>query len=220
MPQIDRPVPDLTKLRTEYRQRSLSEEDVDRDPIAQFITWLDEAIKAGEHEPNAMTLATCTGDGAPSARMVLLKEIDQRGFAFFTNYRSRKARELEANARAALVFFWPELEREVRVEGDVTRTTEAESDAYFASRPLESRIGAAASPQSEPIADREILERRFSELRQRYPSGDIPRPPHWGGYRLRPTRIEFWQGRESRLHDRIEYMRDTSGAWHIQRLGP
>lgn len=219
MSATDLPSPDLMRLRVEYQQRALSEHEVDPDPIRQFHVWLQEAIDAGSPEPNAMTLATATPDGTPSARLVLLKQADHSGFAFFTNYLSQKARELERNPRAALVFYWPELERQVRVEGIAARTTEKESDDYFATRPPASRIGAAASPQSQPLASRAWLERRFAELRERYPDGDIPRPPHWGGYRVRPHRFEFWQGRRSRLHDRIEYLLET-GVWTLRRLAP
>lgn len=213
------PSPEIAALRVEYRKRSLSEDHVHPDPIRQFTTWLQEAIAAGALEPTAMALATCA-DNAPSVRMVLLKGVDAEGFVFFTNYQSRKARELEAVPhRAALAFYWAELERQVRVEGLVTRTSAAESDAYFDSRPVQSRIGAAVSPQSRPIASRAELEQRMRELAARYPDGNIPRPAEWGGYRLMPEVIEFWQGRPSRLHDRIEYRR-VGGEWRIGRLAP
>jgi pyridoxamine 5'-phosphate oxidase len=211
---------DLARLRTEYQQRSLSEQDVDPDPIRQFQLWLSEAIGAQAHEPNAMTLATCTRDGVPSARTVLLKGIDEAGFVFATNYRSPKGVELEANPRAALVFFWPTLERQVRVEGEVQKTSAEESDAIFHVRPPGSQVGAAASPQSQPVASRQALEEQFEMIRKRYPDGNVPRPPHWGGYRLRPRRIEFWQGRPNRLHDRIDYQRDGASNWTIRRLAP
>ena len=211
--------PDFANLRRDYSKRSLDERDVHPDPVKQLIAWLREAVDAGADEPNAMTLATCDTTGAPSARMVLLKSVDASGLSFFTNYHSRKARELDANPRAALVFYWPELERQVRIEGSVTRTTDAESDEYFHKRPLDARIGAAASPQSEIVESRAILENQMQLLRQRHPAGDIPRPAHWGGYRITATRFEFWQGRPSRLHDRIEYIRDNT-RWLIRRLAP
>ena len=211
---------DLARLRIEYQQRSLSETEVDSDPIRQFLRWFNECLAATAHEPNAMTLATCDADGTPSARVVLLKGVDSAGFVFYTNYLSQKARELEQNPRAALVFWWPELERQVRVEGQISKTTDAEADAYFASRPRDSQIGSAASPQSEVIASRQVLEDRARALREQFPAGNIPRPPHWGGYRLLPRRLEFWQGRLSRLHDRIEYVRDPASRWIIRRLAP
>ena len=210
---------DFSQLRREYAQRALSEHDVHPDAVRQFLAWLNDAVAANAFEPNAMTLATATVDGVPSARVVLLKQVDESGFAFFTNYLSHKARELDANPRAALVFYWPELERQVRVEGIVERTSEAESEAYFHQRPRASQIGAVASPQSEAVPSREYLEEQAKALAARFPEGDIPRPSHWGGYRVRPGRIEFWQGRPNRLHDRIEYRRDGK-SWAIQRLAP
>lgn len=212
--------PDLARLRIEYQQRSLSETEVDPDPIRQLLLWFNECLAAKVHEPNAMTLATCDATGAPSARVVLLKAVDSSGFVFFTNYHSHKAHDLEQNPRAALVFWWPELERQVRVEGDILKTTDAESDAYFATRPRDSQIGSAASPQSEVIASRQVLEDRARALHEQFPSGNIPRPPHWGGYRLGPRRLEFWQGRPNRLHDRIEYVRQDESRWLIRRLAP
>jgi pyridoxamine 5'-phosphate oxidase len=184
-----------------------------------FRVWLDQALAAGLHEPTAMTLATCTPDGRPSARIVLLKGFDERGFSFFSNYDSRKGRELTANPRAALVFYWGELERQVRVEGTVERVGEAESDAYHATRPRGSQLGAWTSWQSEVIAGRGILERRLEEIVARFGDGPVSRPPHWGGYRLVPDAIEFWQGRPSRLHDRLRY-RLVNGAWARERLSP
>lgn len=210
---------DISRLRVEYRLKTLSEADVAADPLAQLMTWLHEAVAAKVNEPNAMTLATATPQGAPSARMVLLKGVDEGGLVFFTNYQSRKATQLEQNPRAAVCFFWPELERQVRLEGTVSRTSEQESEQYFNSRPPEARLGSAASPQSQVIPSREFLEERVLELLEKYPTGDVPRPPHWGGYRLVPDHVEFWQGGPGRVHDRIEYVRDN-GGWTIRRLAP
>ncbi len=198
----------------------LDEKIVAGDPITQFRQWFDGAIKAGIAMPEAMTLATCTREGKPSGRLVLLKQVDERGFVFFTNYKSVKARDLDGNPFAALVFYWPQLERQVRVEGKVGRTSGAESDEYFQSRPRESQIGALASPQSQRIESREVLEQRFSELNELYRERPVERPDHWGGYRLEPARIEFWQGRPSRLHDRILYERQSDDTWSIERLAP
>jgi pyridoxamine 5'-phosphate oxidase len=210
----------LPELRKEYSQAGLSEADVDPDPIRQFRRWFDEAVAAGVPEPNAMTLATATPDGAPSARIVLLKDLSEAGFAFYTNYNGRKAREIAANPRAALVFYWLSMERQVRVEGSVEKTSPAESDAYFRTRPLGARIGARVSPQSEVLPDRAALERRIEEVTAEFADGDVPRPAWWGGYRLRPEAIEFWQGRPSRLHDRLLYRRQPTGAWQMVRLAP
>lgn len=214
----------IADLRIDYMRETLDERDVAPDPFRQFEHWFDEAVKAQVPEPNAMTLATADAAGRPSARIVLLKGFDELGFVFFTNYESRKGRELAARAEATLLFFWAELERQVRIEGTVSRVAEGESSAYFASRPRPARLGAWASPQSEPIGGRDALEARFSAAEERYrDAGDaIPRPPHWGGYRLRPTELEFWQGRPSRLHDRVRYRRSAQNPdrWTIDRLAP
>ncbi len=209
----------IADLRKEYTRHGLSETDVDPDPLRQFQCWFDQAVEAGLIEPNAMTLATAAPDGRPSARMVLLKGVDGGGFVFFTNYESRKGTELTANPWAALVFYWPELERQVRIEGCVERIAPDESDAYFASRPNGSRIGAWASRQSSVIGSRAELEQRVAELEQFYAGREVPRPPFWGGFRVIPDTIEFWQGRPNRLHDRLRYWRDSS-RWIIERLSP
>lgn len=210
----------IADLREEYRRESLDRGDVAPDPLAQFHRWFTQARGAEVHEPNAMTLATCDARGNPSARMVLLKEADARGFVFFTDYRSRKGGELErAGARAALCFWWGALERQVRIEGAVTRVSAEESERYFRQRPRGSRLGAWASTQSSVIADRASLETRHAELDAQYPGDSVPLPPHWGGYRVTPDAYEFWQGRPSRLHDRLRYSPD-GGAWRIERLAP
>ncbi|BDB25088.1 pyridoxine/pyridoxamine 5'-phosphate oxidase [Cupriavidus sp. TA19] len=209
----------LADLRRTYVLGSLTETDVAPDPMSQFKRWFDEAVTAKLPEPNAMTLATVGADGQPSARIVLLKGIDDRGFTFFTNYESRKGLDLAANPRAALLFHWVQLERQVRVEGIVEKVAEDESDAYFASRPLGSRVGAWASEQSREVPGRDVLEQRELEYRSKF-GDNPPRPPHWGGYRLVPTALEFWQGRPSRLHDRIVFRVQPGGAWQIVRLSP
>lgn len=210
----------LADLRKNYSLGSLDAADADRNPIRQFDAWFAQAVDAQLPEPNTMTLATVDSRGRPSARIVLIKGVDERGFVFFTNYESRKGRELADNRFASLLFYWIELERQVRIEGTVIKTSPAESDQYFDSRPLGSRIGAWASEQSQVIESRAILEAREKEISAQY--GDHPpRPPHWGGYRLVPDAMEFWQGRPSRLHDRLLYTRSAdSGDWQIARLSP
>jgi len=197
----------------------LDEKTIDRDPIKQFQIWFDEAVAAKLPMPEAMTLATATPDGKPSARMVLLKQVDHDGFVFFTNYNSAKAEQLDANPHAALVFYWSQLDRQVRVEGSVVKTPAQESREYFRTRPRESQIGAWASTQSQAISSREVLEQRAHELEELYRDRDVDCPEHWGGYRLKPERLEFWKSRIGRLHDRILYQRD-GGGWSITRLAP
>jgi pyridoxamine 5'-phosphate oxidase len=200
--------------------RSLQETDVNPDPVRQFRDWFADAEAARLYQPDAMTLATATPDGRPSARLVLLRGLDDRGFTFFTNCDSRKAAELTANPHAALVFFWAELHRQVRVEGHVEVVAAEESDAYFQTRPRGSQLGAWASPQSQPIDGRTVLEQRADEFTRRFEGQPVPRPPRWGGYRVVPDSIEFWQGRENRLHDRLCYRRRAEGGWEIVRLAP
>ncbi len=208
----------IADLRRDYSLSSLVEAELADDPIEQFTQWFADAQRAEVLEPNAMTLATCTTDGVPDARTVLLKEVDARGFTFFTDYRSTKARDLDTNPRAALVFLWKEIERQVRIVGTVTRTSAEESSQYFESRPLGSRQGAWASVQSRVIDDRAWLEAEVRKTVARFPDAP-PRPDHWGGYRVTPTVLEFWQGRPSRLHDRLRYSRDGEG-WRVDRLSP
>jgi len=211
----------IADLRREYAHARLDEADVSHDPIVEFARWFAEAQEAKAADANAMTLATATAEGSPSARIVLLKAFDERGFVFFTDYRSRKGEELEANPRAALVFYWAELDRQVRITGGVALTSREESERYFKSRPLGSRLGAWASHQSQVIPGRAALEADLREIEARFEDGDVPLPPHWGVYRVVPDAIEFWQGRESRLHDRIRYAREGGGrGWRVERLSP
>jgi pyridoxamine 5'-phosphate oxidase len=210
---------DIAGLRQEYMRASLDDIDADRDPLAQFRKWFDEAVRSQVPMVNAMTLATVSTESHPSARIVLLKGLDERGFVFYTDYASRKGQELAANPRAALLFYWIELEREVRIEGVIEKTSTRESDEYFASRPAGSRIAANASTQSSVVADRGTLEKRYAEVEARH-GERAPRPPNWGGYRVLPEAIEFWQGRANRLHDRLLYTKTSNGAWCIARLAP
>ena len=200
--------------------KTLDEKTVDPDPVNQFSLWYDEAHLTHPALPNATVLATVDGDGKPSARFVLLKDFDQRGFVFYTNYESRKSRELNTNDSAALTLYWQEVARQVRIEGTVEKISAEESDRYFATRPRDSQIGAWASNQSDVIENRGELDRKFEEFQERFSGKPIPRPPHWGGFRLKPVRIEFWQGRIARLHDRVVYERDPAGTWHAKRLAP
>ena len=209
----------IADIRRDYRLATLTESDVATDPIVQFHAWFDDAVRAQVNEPNAMCLATATPDAYPSARIVLLKGADERGFVFYTDYRSRKGQELSDNPHASLCFFWPELERQVRIAGAVQRVSRAESDAYFQSRPLPSRVGAWTSRQSAVLASRDDLERELAVNVTRFGDGPVALPEHWGGYRVVPEEVEFWQGRESRLHDRVQFRRQA-GSWIRQRLSP
>lgn len=209
----------IAAIRTDYKLRSLDESDVANEPFGQFTRWWEEATASDIHEVNAMTLATVSPDGTPSARIVLLKGYDESGFVFYTNYRSHKAADMEANNKVALLFFWKELERQVRIEGIIDKVEAAQSDEYFNSRPEGSKIGAWASPQSTVIASREVIEENVAELEKSFAGKQIDRPPHWGGYIVKPTLVEFWQGRPSRLHDRIQYVL-RNNEWLIERLAP
>ena len=210
----------VADLRRDYTLEGLREVDAGPDPFQQFQKWFDQALADRLTEPNAMTLATATQDGKPRARMVLLKNFDERGFVFYTNYESDKGHELADNSYAALVIWWAELERQVRIEGRAQKVSDQESDEYFFSRPFNSRLGAWASAQSQVIEDREVLELRLQELKTEYEDQEVPRPPNWGGYRVIPTIVEFWQGRPSRLHDRLRYRRSEDNSWSIKRLSP
>jgi pyridoxamine 5'-phosphate oxidase len=209
----------IAALRKDYRLKTLNEEDVATTAIQQFSQWWEEAVASQIDEINAMTLATATANGTPSARIVLLKSFGEAGFTFFTNYNSAKGKMLEENAKAALVFFWKELERQVRIEGDTVKLNSQDSDAYFNSRPVGSRIGAWASPQSQVIPSRHVLEQNVEQYVAQFKEG-IPRPPHWGGYIVKPLKVEFWQGRSNRLHDRILYTLQPDNTWKIERLAP
>jgi len=210
----------IADLRQEYSLQRLNKTEAHPNPFEQFTLWFDQAVATKLPEPNAMTLATATPDGKPSARMVLLKGYDERGFIFYTNYKSRKGQQLLANPWGAIAFWWTQLERQVRIEGQIEQVSPEESDAYFHSRPQDSQLGAWASEQSQVIDSREVLEQRLQQLKKEYENKTIPRPPHWGGFRLIPVAIEFWQGRPSRLHDRLLYQRTEEGSWMIQRLSP
>jgi pyridoxamine 5'-phosphate oxidase len=210
----------VAEMRREYARTGLAEADLDPSPFRQFARWFEQARAAALPEPNAMTLATASRDGVPSARIVLLKGFDERGFVFYTNYGSQKGRELAENPRAALTFYWAALERQVRIAGGVAPVSREESRRYFEGRPLGSRLGSALSRQSEPIPDRSVLEAEFLRLQAAHADGNVPLPDFWGGYRVSPATIEFWQGRPSRLHDRLRYAREENGGWRVERLSP
>jgi pyridoxamine 5'-phosphate oxidase len=210
----------VADLRRNYTRAGLNETEADSNPFTQFQTWFDQALAADLPEPNAMTLATATPEGKPSARIVLLKGFDEDGFVFYTNYASQKGQQLADNPWASLVFWWAELERQVRIDGRVEKVSKQESEEYFASRPLGSRLGAWASPQSQVISSRVVIEDKIAELEPKYEEETIPKPPNWGGYRLIPTEIEFWQGRPNRLHDRLRYRQQGDGSWLRERLAP
>jgi pyridoxamine 5'-phosphate oxidase len=210
----------IADLRREYTCEGLREADARTNPFEQFKHWFNQAIAAQLPEPNAMTIATATVEGKPSARMVLLKDYDERGFVFYTNYTSQKGRQLSENPWGAIVFWWAQLERQVRIEGRVEKVAPEESDAYFHSRPKGSQLGARASDQSQVVESRDVLEQRLQQLKDEYEDKEVPRPTHWGGFRLIPEAIEFWQGRPNRLHDRLLYQRQEDGSWYTQRLSP
>lgn len=215
---------DLGALRREYGNRGIDVPDLAEDPVTMFRRWLHDTVASGMHEPNAMVVATASAEGRPSARMVLLKGVDQRGFVFYTNYESRKARDIDANPAVSLLFPWQELQRQVRVEGTASRVSQEESEAYFASRPRESQLGAWASPQSRVVASRSALDERYGGVLAQFADvDDIPLPPHWGGFRVQPELVEFWQGRKGRMHDRLVYRRaeaDPHAPWTVDRLAP
>ena len=214
------PISELTGLRHEYDAHGLRRADLHSDPFKQFGAWFAAALAADIRDVNAMSLATATPEGKPAVRIVLLKSFDDRGFTFFTNYDSEKGKHLAANPHAALAFFWPKLERQIRVTGSVERTSREDSAVYFHSRPPGARLGAWVSKQCDVIDSRQILDARLEQMEERFADGEIPLPPHWGGYRLKPEQIEFWQGRPNRLHDRFRYSRQAEGAWQIDRLAP
>jgi len=216
---MDKRIQKLSNQRREYISIPMDESSVDPDPIRQFDLWFDEVLYAGQPDPEAMTLSTATAEGVVSARVVLLRDFDQRGFVFFTNYQSRKAREIAIHPRAALTFFWFSHDRQVRIEGIVEKITRQESEEYFQTRPRGSQLGAWASPQSDEITNRHALEESMAEIERRFKNMPVPCPPFWGGYRVKPEKIEFWQGRENRLHDRILYTL-RHGVWRISRLAP
>jgi pyridoxamine 5'-phosphate oxidase len=217
---MDEPIEGLSALRHDYDAHGLRRADLHPNPIEQFRAWFAAALAADIRDVNAMSLATATPDGKPSVRIVLLKNVDSRGFSFFTNYDSEKGQQLDANPRAALCFYWTKLERQIRISGPVERTSREDSAAYFHSRPVGSRLGAWASKQSEVVDARQVLDSRLTEMTERFENGDVPLPPHWGGYRVKPDKFEFWQGRPNRLHDRFSYSRRADGAWQIDRLAP
>ncbi|MBK8609184.1 MAG: pyridoxamine 5'-phosphate oxidase [Chitinophagaceae bacterium] len=210
----------IADLRKDYQKQTLSEDDVDSDPIEQFNSWWKDEVSSGMDEINAMTLATASKAGIPDARTVLLKSVSEEGFVFFTNYNSQKAKELEENPNACLLFYWKDMERQVKISGTVEKVTAAESDAYFNSRPEGSKTGAWASPQSTVIESREVIEKNIEKYTTQFAGSFISRPAHWGGYLVKPSVLEFWQGRPSRLHDRIQYIKTVDGSWKIQRLAP
>ena len=209
----------IADIRKDYKLKSLTENDIDVNPFVQFQHWWDEAVASNIDEVNAMTLATVSNEGKPSARIVLLKGIDENGFHFYTNYESHKAKEMDSNKNVALIFFWKELERQIRIEGTVTKLSDTESDSYFNSRPTDSKIGAWSSPQSKIIPDRDFLENQVLNTRNNFEGEEITRPPFWGGYAVTPSLIEFWQGRSNRLHDRLQYIKKEN-SWIIERLAP
>ncbi len=209
----------INKLRHDFAKQTLDKKDVDANPILQFQKWFKEAVDAKVNEPNAMTVATASSEGRPSARILLLRNFDENGFVFYTNYTSRKGGEILKNPYASLLFFWPELERQVRIEGKLIKQSEEESDKYFKTRPRTSKLGAWTSEQSRVVASRKALDEEYEKMSQKYPGEDVPRPIYWGGYVLEPTSIEFWQGRPSRLHDRLLYTKEKN-SWKIERLAP